>query len=74
MPMTPERRDEIAETIGRWNGNTHAASVAAELLAEADYWRFAVKDADIDWVGVPCPFCSMDRAKGHKADCPKVLA
>lgn len=81
-PMTPERRAEIQRQLDtRWKySSLDVADMLRELLADSDFWREAVKNADAP----SCPFCRADvtidlfwrdRPDAHSSpDCPWLLA
>jgi len=84
-PMSKERRMEIADKYNQaWipHGMTHTTDMGAaiqELLADAAFWRDAVKSCDESYnlSGVypgieSCVFCH--ESENHKPDCPWVLA
>jgi hypothetical protein len=85
-PMSHERLEEIRSYIRRLHPSPGMMySSLTELLAEADYWREAVRTAQVEGNGYTnnedmdiavCPFCRVDSYDDpeHKPDCPWVLA
>ena len=81
-PMSTERRAEIEQVILQWatTGKSKLLYAAEDLLADAAYWREAVRTADVcGYVGEHCPWCDASDMVTHlptvhKPDCPWLLA
>ena len=73
-PMTSDRRAEIEAHIGATSADLYTDDIT-DLLADAAYWREAVRTADFAYIDARCPWCSvsmfaMDGSENaHKPDC-----
>lgn len=60
-PVSKERREQIENWLRPSSGGFRVAKEAQfvrELLDDAQYWREAVRLADVcGEIGVPCPWC-----------------
>lgn len=77
-PLTKRRREQIENWLRPSSGGFRVATEAQfvrELLAAEQFWREAVKNADVcGETGVPCPWCEARTydpmvAAVHLADC-----
>ena len=84
-PMSTERRAEIEQVILQWatTGKSKLLYAAEDLLADAAYWREAVRGEDFEWRNddgdIACYRCRQLYSYGssridHKPDCPWLRA
>lgn len=73
-PLGKEDREKI-ERLWSTGGSIFHSSIR-DLLADAQYWREAVKNSVGAYVGVSTTYCSYCRngISGHKPDCAWVKA
>ena len=73
-PMSAERRAEIEKAAEARFGAVSREDIT-DLLADAAYWREAVRTADFAYIDARCPWCSvsmfaMDGSENsHKPEC-----
>ena len=78
--MSVERRKKLKLILESYFFKRNLSTWFHEAMADAEYWRKAVREADVcSEIGVPCPWCEVRtydslREAVHKPDCEYLVA